>query len=182
MFPDTYLFSPDITAADLAARMRANFDKKYSAELQAKVRAQGLTPEQGLILASLVEQEARTDKVRTEVASIMLKRLKMGMKLDIDATVRYAMDTAEFKKNGKVEKFWQPIRQSDYSSVVSPFNTYLNNGLPPAPICNPSLSSLNAVANADPSTPYVYYFHNLKGETYYGKTLDEHNQNIARYR
>ena len=182
MFPDTYLFSPDITAADIVARLQANFEDKYTAELQQKIRAQGLTPEQGVILASLVEQEARSDKVRTEVASIMLKRLKMGMKLDIDATVRYAMDSADYKRNGKVEKYWQPIRQADYSAVISPFNTYLNNGLPPAPICNPSLSSLNAVANADPKTPYVYYFHNLNGETYYGRTLDEHNENIANYR
>ena len=182
MFPDTYLFSPEVTAQEVAARMRANVDRKYTAELQAKIRAQGLTPEQGVILASLVEQEARTDKVRTEVASIMLKRLTMGMKLDIDATVRFAMDSEEYKKSGKVEKYWQPIRQSDYSTVISPFNTYLNNGLPPAPICNPSLSSLNAVANADPKTPYVFYFHNLKGETYYGETLDEHNANIAKYR
>ncbi len=181
MFPDTYLFSPEVTASDIAAKMEATFNQRYTAELQQKIKNQGLTPEQGVIMASLVEQEARSDKVRTEVAGIMLRRFKMGMKLDIDATVRYAMDSAEYKRNGKVEKYWQPIRQTDYT-LSSPFNTYTNNGLPPAPICNPSLSSLNAVANADEETPYLYYFHNLKGETYYGKTLDEHNENIARYR
>jgi UPF0755 protein len=177
MFPDTYLFSPEITAADIASRMKSNFERKYSSELQAKIRAQGLTPEQGVILASLVEQEARSDKVRTEVAGIMLKRLKMGMKLDIDATVRYALDSSAYKQNGKVEKYWQPIRQADYAGVQSPFNTYLNNGLPPAPICNPSLSSLNAVANADPKTPYLFYYHDAQGNTYYAKTLDEHSNN-----
>lgn len=183
MFPDTYLFSPEATAADIAARMRANFEKKYTPELQAKIRAQGLTPEEGVIVASLVEQEARTDKVRTEIAGIMLKRLKEGnIRLNIDATVRYAMDTATYKQAGKVEKYWQPIRQADYQGVKSDYNTYLIDGLPPAPICNPSLSSLTAVANADSSTPYLYYFHNVKGETYYAKTLDEHNNNVARYR
>jgi len=182
MFPDTYLFSLEITATDIAVKMEDIFDKRYSPELQQKIQKQGLTPAQGVVMASLVEQEARTDKVRTEVASIMLKRFKMGMKLDIDATVRYAMDSADYKRNGKVEKYWQPIRQTDYTGVISPFNTYLNNGLPPQPICNPSLSSLNAVANADPKTPYLFYFHNLAGETYYGKTLEEHESNIARYR
>ncbi len=182
MFPDTYLFSPDATAADIALRLENTFKARYSQDLQTKIKAKGLTPEQGVILASLVEQEARTDKVRTEVASIMLKRLKMGMKLDIDATVRYALDSATYKKAGKVEKYWQPILVSDYSGVISPYNTYLNNGLPPAPICNPSLSSLNAVANADSLTPYLFYFHNSAGETYYAKTLDEHNANVATYR
>ena len=106
----------------------------------------------------------------------------MGMKLDIDATVRYALDSVEYRKSGKVEKYWQAIRQADYSGVESPYNTYLNNGLPPAPICNPSLSSLNAVANADTTTPYLFYFHNVKGETYYAETLDEHNENVSKYR
>lgn len=182
MFPDTYLFSPEITASEIALKMEAIFDQRYNSALQQRIQAQGLTAAQGVVMASLVEQEARSDKVRTEVASIMLKRFNMGMKLDIDATVRYAMDSVEYKRNGKVEKYWQPIRQTDYTGVVSPYNTYLNNGLPPQPICNPSLSALNAVANADPKTPYLYYFHNLAGETYYGKTLDEHNDNIARYR
>ena len=182
MFPDTYLFSPEATPADIALRLQNTFKQKYTAELQDRIRAKGLTAEQGVILASLVEQEARSDKVRTEVASIMLKRLKMGMKLDIDATVRYALDSADYKRNGKVEKYWQAIRQADYSGVESPYNTYLNNGLPPAPICNPSLSSLNAVANADPKTPYLFYFHNVKGETYYAETLDEHNENVANHR
>ncbi len=182
MFPDTYLFSPEATAGDIALRLQNTFKQKYTTELQNKIRAQGLTADQGVVLASLVEQEARSDKIRTEVASIMLKRLKMGMKLDIDATVRYALDSADFKKNGKVEKYWQPIRQTDYTGVVSPYNTYLNNGLPPAPICNPSLSSINAVANADPKTPYLFYFHNLAGETYYAKTLEEHNANVAKHR
>lgn len=182
MFPDTYLFSPEITAESLVAKLEATFNQRYTTELQEKIKAQGLTPAQGVVMASLVEQEARTDKVRTEVASIMLKRFKMGMKLDIDATVRYAMDSADYKRNGKVEKYWQPIRQTDYTSVISPFNTYLNNGLPPQPICNPSLSSLNAVANATEDTPYLYYFHNLEGETYYGETLDDHLENIEKYR
>lgn len=180
MFPDTYLFNPDTTAEDIATTLETTFNKKYDNQLQQKIRALGLTPDQGVILASLVEREARSDKVRTEVASIMLKRLKMGMKLDIDATVQYAKDS-QLLKNGQLKKFWQPITQEEYQSVVSPYNTYLNAGLPPEPIANPSLSSLNAVANANPNTPYLYYYHDAAGNTYYARTLEEHNANVANH-
>jgi len=156
--------------------MRGNFDKKYTGELQSKIKLKGLTLEQGVILASIVEREGRSDKVRTEVAGILLKRFKMGMKLDADATVQYAMGY-----DSKTKKWWRTIIQADYK-FNSPYNTYLNNGLPPTPICNPSLSSLNALANADLNTPYLFYFHNSKGESYYGKTLEEHNDNVAKYR
>ena len=176
MFPDTYLFNPDATAATIASTMRGNFDKKYTGELQSKIKLKGLTLEQGVILASIVEREGRSDKVRTEVAGILLKRFKMGMKLDADATVQYAMGY-----DSKTKKWWRTIIQADYK-FNSPYNTYLNNGLPPTPICNPSLSSLNALANADLNTPYLFYFHNSKGESYYGKTLEEHNDNVAKYR
>lgn len=176
MFPDTYLFNPDATAQTVAQIMKDNFDKKYTEELQAKIKQKGLTPQQGVILASIVEREGRSDKVRTEIAGILLKRFKMGMKLDVDATVQYAMG-----QDPKTKKWWRTVTQEDYK-FKSPFNTYLNNGLPPGPICNPSLSSLNAVANVDPNTLYLFYFHNNKGESYYAKTLEEHNANVAKYR
>lgn len=182
MFPDTYLFNPDATAQTIADTMRANFDRKYDDDLKKKIRSKGLTEEQGVILASLVEREARSDKVRTEVAGIILKRFKMGMKLDIDSTVRYAKDSHILKTGKKVAKYWEAIFREDYTSVISPYNTYLNNGLPPGPICNPSLSSLQAVANADPNTTYLYYFHDSQGNSYYAKTLEEHNANVANYR
>lgn len=182
MFPDTYLFNREVAPSDIASTLENTFKKRYSDDLQNKIKLKGLTAEQGVVLASLVEREARSDEVRTQVAGIILKRLKMGMKLDIDATVRYAKDT-EILKSGKMPKpFWAAILQTDYSSVKSPFNTYLNNGLPPEPICNPSLSSLKAVANADSSTPYLFYYHDTKGNSYYARTLDEHNSNVANHR
>ncbi len=181
MFPDTYLFNPESNPADIASTMRNTFDKRYDDDLQNKIRAKGLTPEQGVIMASLVEREARSDKVRTQVASIILKRFKLGMKLDIDATVQYAKDSQTLRQ-GEIEKFWKPITRAEYSSVVSSYNTYLNNGLPPAPICNPSLSSLNAVANADASTPYLFYYHDSAGNSHYARTIEEHNENFANNR
>ncbi len=179
LFPDTYFFHPDASIETIIETLRGNFDKKYSLDLQKKIKAQGLTPEQGVILASIVEREGRSKEVRTNIASILLKRFNMGMKLDADATVQYAKDSQRIKT---LEKFWQPIFEADYIEVVSPYNTYLNNGFPPAPIANPSLMSLQAVADADPSTPYLYYFHDSQGNSYYAKTLEEHNANISAHR
>ncbi len=181
LFPDTYFFHPDASIETILNTMRGNFDRKYTSELQNEIKAQGLTPEEGVILASMVEREGRSAKVRTEVAGVLLNRLEMGMKLDIDATVQYAKDSQKLK-NGTLEKFWEPILIADYQGVISPFNTYTNNGLPPAPIANPSLMSLNAVADADPNSPYVYYFHDAQGNSYYAKTLEEHNANVANNR
>lgn len=180
MFPDTYLFPSEVTAEMIANKMRDTFDEKYTLELQAKIKAKGLTPQEGVILASLVEREGRSDKVRTEVASIMLKRLEIGMKLDLDATVQYAKDTQNLK-SGNVTKFWNPISRADYTEVKSDYNTYLTPGLPPGPIANPSMSAINAVVNAH-DTQYLYYYHDAAGNSYYAETLDEHNENVANHR
>lgn len=180
LFPDTYFFNPEASIETVISTMKRNFERKYTPELQNKIKAKGLTPEEGVILASMVEREGRSSKVRTEVAGVLLNRLDMGMKLDIDATVQYAKDTQKLK-NGTLEKFWEPILIADYQGVSSPYNTYTNNGLPPGPIANPSLMSLEAVANA-PKSEYVYYFHDDAGNSHYAKTLDEHNANVARYR
>ena len=91
LFPDTYLFNKDATIETIISTLKNTFNQRYSDELQAKVRANGLTPDQGVILASIVEREARSDKVRTQVASILLKRFKIGMGLNVDAAIQYAL-------------------------------------------------------------------------------------------
>lgn len=182
LFPDTYLFNKEATVDTIISTLRNTFAKRYNVDLQAKIRAKGLTPEEGVILASIVEREGRSDKVRTEIAGIMIKRYKMGMGLNADATVQYAKDSQALKQKGKLEKYWQPITRAEYQSVVSSYNTYLHAGFPPTPIANPSLSSLNAVANSNPNTPYVYYYHDPQGNSYYARTLEEHNANVANHR
>lgn len=176
MFPDTYSFKPDAGPSDIAKIMRSNFDRKYTADLQNKIHKLGLTSEQGVILASIVEREARSDGVRQKVAGILLKRLKIGMGLNADATIQYALGYQPAEKS-----WWKRYLTADDLKIDSPYNTYLNAGLPPTPICNPSLSSLEAVANADPSIPYLYYYHDSRGNSYYAKTLDEHNANVANH-
>lgn len=176
MFPDTYLFSQDVTVEQIVKRMKDNFKDKYSADLKLKVKDLGLTEDQGVILASIVEREARSDGARKMVASILLKRFKIGMGLNADATIQYALGYQKDEKS-----WWKRHLTREDLKVESPFNTYLYQGLPPTPIANPSLSSLKAVASADPSTVYLYYYHDSKGNSYYGKTLEEHNQNVANH-
>lgn len=177
MFPDTYLFNRDATAQTVAATLNNTFKQRYSEQLQAQIKAQDLTPDQGLILASIVEREARSDKVRTEVAGILLKRLKIGMGLNVDATIQYALGYQADENS-----WWKRNLSKQDLKIDSVYNTYLHAGLPPTPICNPSLSSLKAVANADSSTPYLYYYHDSQGNTYYASTLEEHNANIANHK
>lgn len=176
MFPDTYLFPKDASVSYIVSTMEDNFDKKYTDNLKAQVKSKGLTESQGVILASIVEREARSDEARKMVASILLKRLKIGMALNADAAIQYALG---FQKGEN--SWWKRSLGKDDLKINSPYNTYTNPGLPPGPICNPSLSSLEAVASADSFTPYLYYYHDLKGNSHYAKTLEEHNQNVADY-
>jgi len=176
MFPDTYLFNPQTDVSDIIQIMRNNFDKKYDANLKSYIKNLGLTDKEGVILASIVEREARSDGVRRMVASILLKRLKIGMGLNADATIQYALGYQESEKG-----WWKRHLTKTDLKIDSPYNTYLYRGLPPGPICNPSLSSLEAVAGADSSTPYLYYYHDSQGNSYYSRTLEEHNQNVAQY-
>ncbi len=176
MFPDTYLFPNEVTEEQIVKKLGETFDQKYSADLKSKIKAQGLTESEGVILASIVEREARSDKARTMVASILLKRFKIGMGLNADATLQYALGYQPQEKS-----WWKKHITSEDKKIDSPYNTYLYRGLPPAPIANPSLSSLKAVANVDTETQYLYYYHDSKGNSHYAKTLEEHNENVAIY-
>lgn len=176
MFPDTYLFPKDYTASQIAQRLQKTFDQKYTDDLKGKIREKGLTEKEGVVLASIVEREARSDKARTAVASILLKRLKIGMGLNADATIQYALGYQPSEKS-----WWKKTITMADKEIDSPYNTYLNAGLPPAPICNPSLASLQAAANADPTTPYLYYYHDSSGVPHYAKTREEHDANVRNY-
>lgn len=176
MFPDTYLFPKEIIAKQVVNTLKKTFETKFTQDIRAGIRAQGLTEEEGIILASIVEREARSDEVRKMVAGILLKRLKIGMGLNADATIQYILGYQPKEKS-----WWKRSLTYDDLKVASPYNTYIHAGLPPTPIANPSLSSLRAVANADASTPYLYYYHDLQGRSHYAKTLEEHNANVAKY-
>jgi len=158
LFPDTYEVRADITSAALIKLMRDNFEQKT-----AKL---ALTPET-VILASIVERESRGNSDRAPVAGVYSNRIKRGMRLEADPTVQYAKGS------------WGIITVDDYRSVESPYNTYLNDGWPPGPICNPGLASLQAAANPA-SHDYLFFFH-AKGETHFSKTLAEHRAKVGQY-
>jgi UPF0755 protein len=176
MFPDTYFFDKEASASAVAKKLRTTFDLKYDDVLQAKIKKLGLTPTEGVILASIVEREARSNEARRMVASILLRRFKIDMGLNVDAGIQYALEYQATEKS-----WWKRHLTKTDLKINSLYNTYIHVGLPPTPICNPSLSSLEAVASADPKTPYLYYYHDLEGVPHYAKTLEEHNQNIANY-
>src|SRR3989304_5711432 len=171
MFPDTYLFKTESTAKEIVTKMRETFDLRFTQELKDKAAAQNLTLEEAVILASLVERETRSDDERPVIAGILLKRLREGWRLEVDATIQYALGYDEIGKT-----WWKKSLPTEDLAVISPYNTRTHSGLPPGPICNPGLSALKAVAEPVESE-YYFYLHDKEGKVHYGRTLQEHNAN-----
>jgi UPF0755 protein len=158
LFPDTYDIKVDTTQDELIQILLDNFDERTK-DLK-------LAPDL-VIVASIVEREAANDSERGAIAAVYLNRVKQGMKLEADPTIQYA------KGN------WKSVTLEEYHSVISPYNTYLNEGLPPGPICNPGLASLKAVVSPD-NNNYLYFFH-AKGQTYFSTTYEEHAAKVKKY-
>lgn len=172
LFPDTYLVPKDGDINLIISIMKNNFEKKFASITLNKT---GLSKEEIVIVASLIEREAKLDEDRSLVASVILNRLNIGMKLDIDATVQYVLGYQNSQKN-----WWKKELTKDDLNINSAYNTYRNQGLPPAPISNPGLAVLRAVVNA-PDTDYFYYISDRNGRNHYARTLEEHNKNIIKY-
>lgn len=193
LFPDTYLFNDEITEEGLIEHLRSNFDMRTKDILREdKLSRTGLTKEQVIILASIVEREVNREEDRPLVAGILLKRLREGMRIDADATTQYAVATNYLCGNVQngicapsledIFKFnWWPkdLTVTDLDSD-SPFNTRKVAGLPPRPISNPSWSAIDSVVNYQESD-YYYYLTDKYGIAHYAKTLKEHEANIAIY-
>jgi len=176
VFPDTYLVPKTASAETVLLIIKNNFKNKFSEELQTQAKNKKLTEKQVLILASMVEREARQQVSREKVAGIILKRYLADWPLQIDATVQYVLG---YQPNEK--SWWKKNLTEDDLKIDSAYNTYKNKGLPPEPISNPSLSSIKAVINADENTPYWYYLTDKNGVMRYAITLEEHEANINKY-
>ncbi len=177
LFPDTYLIPRTATIQQILTIFENNFNTKYNEELRAEARASGLTDNQVLTLASMVEREANTATAMQEVASIMVKRWRNDWPLEIDATVQYILGYQE-----DTGTWWKQHLTVDDLAIQSLYNTYEHPGLPPAPIASPGLTAINAVINADVNTPYWFYISNRDGsEMHYSRTLEEHNENIQKH-
>lgn len=167
LFPDTYLLQPSENIASIIILMHTNFDSKI-ATLSDEIRASGRTLSDTVILASLIEKEARTDESRRMVAGILLNRLKLGMPLQVDAVFGYI-----FKRDT-----YNPSLKD--LTVNSLYNTYTHKGLPPGPICNPGLASIEAVVHPT-KTKYLYYLTGKDGLMHYATTYAEHQANQKKY-
>lgn len=175
LFPDTYRLSKNMTEKEIASLLRATFDMKVNDELQSQISSQGLSMEEAVTIASIVEREAHDQHDRPLVAGILIKRIRADWPLQADATVQYALGYQT-----QTRTWWKRSLTSEDLNIDSPFNTYIHKGIPPAPICNPSLTSLQAVANQELSD-YWYYLSDTQGRIHYAKTIGEHTTNIARY-
>lgn len=167
LFPETYLVPKEVTAARVVSLLTNTFEKKFPNSTAREV-----------ILASLIEREAKTDKERPMIAGILENRIAIDMPLQIDATVQYARASA-LCRGATCADWWPTIYLEDYK-LDHPYNTYTIPGLPPAPISNPGLTSLEAAKNPADNN-YLFYIHDRDAQVHYAETFDEHNANIAKY-
>jgi UPF0755 protein len=172
LFPDTYLFRPDASAGDIIDKMLGNFQARLPPDYPSQVAARGLTLHHAITMASLIEREAVVDAERPLIASVMYNRLSIGQRLEIDATVQYAL--------GQPGNWWPRLAGLDLRSVSSPYNTYAHVNLPVGPIANPGLASIQAVAQ--PAATNYYFYRALcdgSGRHAFAVTYDEHLANAC---
>jgi len=179
LFPDTYRIGPSFGARAVIMLMLSNFDTRFTPEMRARAEALGLPIHEVVTLASIVEREAVIPDERPVIAAVYLNRLEAVMYLGADPTVQYALGFDQ-----ATGKWWSVLTPEDYQSVDSPYNTYTHLGLPPGPICNPGLASMQAVlypADVD----YLYFLRNDlagDGSHVFSRTFEEHLANQEKYR
>jgi UPF0755 protein len=171
--PNTYDVTPGTSGGAFAGRLVQQFARAFTPAMRARAQRLGRSIYDIVTLASIVEREARVPSERPIIASVYYNRLRRGMLLQADPTVQYAL--------GRPSDWWPLLRVSDYRSARSPYNTYLHAGLPPGPIANPGLASLDA-ALRPAHTPYLYFV--AKGNTGYhafARTYQEQLRNEKKY-
>lgn len=171
LFPDTYLMPRDADIDLIISIFKDNF--------YLKIEDLGLTPDSPgikslVVKASLIEREALFEGDHSLIASVINNRLNIGMPLQIDATLQYVAGYSE-----KDNTWWRVPTQND-KEIKSPYNTYINTGLPPGPISNPGILALRAALDSQ-DTNYIYYIHDKNGGIHLAETLDEHNENVNKY-
>jgi len=170
LMPDTYFFDREPDAAALIERQVEHFESVYAALTKGLPGSEALDRTAVMTIASLVEEEARVEEERALIAAVLYNRLKLGMPLQMDSTLQYALG-----------KYGQRMLNED-KEVDSPYNTYQNTGLPPGPISSPGAASIRA-ALAPAQVDYLYFVSNADGKTHtFSATLKDHEAAVARYR
>jgi UPF0755 protein len=171
LFPETYALPRGTSADELVAQMVALFKRLYAEPLRAEASAAGLTTRQVVTLASLVEKETARPEERPLVGAVYRNRLKLGMGMQADPTVIYALQKAG-RYDGNLSR--------DDLQFDSPYNTYRHAGLPPGPIANPGLASLEAAVRPAPVS-HLYFVSRNDGSHVFADTLAEHNRNVQEW-
>lgn len=176
LFPDTYRVAATANATQIVDTILATMDERFSPARHAQATAKGLSVFEVLTLASIVEREAVVAEERPIVADVYLNRIAQGMYLQADPTVQYALGYQP--DSGQ---WWLlPLPFEALTETISIYNTYLHPGLPPGPICNPGLASIDAVL--DPAgTDYLFFYSKGDGTHAFAHTYEEHLQNQALY-
>ncbi len=173
LFPDTYRLPTETDAQDLIERMLRNFDVKVTPQMRADAQAAGLSLWDVVRLASIVEREAVVANEQPLIAGVYLNRLTQGWTLDADPTIQYALGQSREPGN-----WWPDLTLEDYQGVDAPYNTYRNTGLPPGPIANAGIGSLNAAIY--PQASDFFFFRascSRDGTHQFATTLEEHAAN-----
>lgn len=169
LLPETYSLPVPVTGSALVQAMADEFQRKWNPAWDLRLDSLKLTRTQILALASIVEGEARHDDERPTIAAVYRNRLKIGMALQADPTVQYAIQLATGQRK-------QRLYFKDYE-FPSPYNTYLNPGLPPGPVNSPGLKSIEA-ALYPADVPWLYFVAGPDGHHVFSRTLVEHNRAI----
>lgn len=167
LFPQTYRVPMSANGQALVELMVRQFYDSVGTDFEVRCHQRGLTPYQAVILASIVEKEAQKAEERPIIAGVLYNRLHQKIRLEVNATLNYVLTN---------KRAWLTNEQLN---TQSPYNTYQHRGLPPTPICNPGLASIQAVL--DPAeVPYLYYVAQGDGSHLFATTFQEHQNNVAK--
>ena len=171
LFPDTYMVRKGITAKEMVQFMVKRFKETFSNSMKWRARELNLSVREVVTLASLIEKETSSREERFLISSVFHNRLRLGMGMDCDPTVIYALKR-DNKYNGKLG--WKELKYD------SPYNTRLYRGLPPGPICSPGFDSIEAALYPE-NTKYLFFVAKDSRSHYFSETLAEHNRAVRKY-
>ncbi len=172
LFPDTYRFARSMPLEQMLRHMYVRFQDVFAREMDTMASTGSFTPRQIVILASLVEKEARDPAERPVIAGVFYNRLRLGMRLDCDPTVAYGVLLQDPSFRGRL--------LTRHLRAQTGYNTYVIHGLPAGPICNPGLASLKAVLRPA-AVDYLYFVARNNGTHQFSRTLEEHNRAVRQY-
>ncbi|TRZ97012.1 MAG: endolytic transglycosylase MltG [Deltaproteobacteria bacterium] len=169
LFPDRYSFVKPVTPEEILEFMVRQFRRKVPPDVEMRAWEMGLTLHQVVTIASIIEKETALDAEKPIVSAVIRRRLALDMPLQMDPTVIYG-----------VRRFDGTVTRKDLRTA-GPYNTYRNRGLPPGPIANPGLASINAALNPS-NTDYLFFVSKNDGSHTFSRTLQEHNRAVEQFR